>query len=74
MQNKLTQKALFWFGTIMAAAFICCGFLFLTSHFLIENVPPPNRKYLGIIFIFYGSFRTTRQYNMYKRLKRGNEA
>jgi DMSO/TMAO reductase YedYZ heme-binding membrane subunit len=74
MQNKLTQMALFWFGTIMAAAFLCCGFLFLLSNFLIERVPLPNRTYLGIVMLFYAGFRGTRQYKMYQRIKRGDDA
>lgn len=71
MHNRLTQVALFWVGTLMAAAFLCCGFLFLLSNFLIENVPPPNRTYMGIVFLLYAGFRGTRQYNVYKRIKRG---
>lgn len=71
MQDKLTRMALFWFGTVMAAAFLCCGFLFLTTNFLIERVPPPNRTYLGIVMLFYAAFRGTRQYNVYKRMTRG---
>jgi hypothetical protein len=71
MHNRLTQVALFWFGTVMAAAFLCCGFLFLFSNFLIDNVPPPNRKYLGIILLLYAGFRGSRQYNVYQKLKRG---
>jgi phosphate transport system substrate-binding protein len=37
MQNKLTRLVLFWFGTFMATAIICCGFLFLTTDILIED-------------------------------------
>ena len=70
MQNKLMQTALFWFGTVMAAAFLCCGFLFLLSDVLIENFPQPNRKWLGILFIVYASYRGVRQYNLFKKLKR----
>lgn len=72
MQSKLTQMTLFWFGTIMAAVFLCCGFLFICSNFLIDRVPPPNRTYIGILFLLYAGFRATRQYNLYKRLKRGD--
>lgn len=72
MQDKLTQMALFWFGTVMAAVFLCCGFLFLCSNFMIENIPHPNRTWVGILFLLYAGFRTTRQYNLYKRLKRGH--
>jgi len=72
MHNRPTQVVLFWFGTLMAAAFLCCGFLFLTSNFLIERVPPPNRTYLGIVLLLYAGFRATRQYNVFKKLKRGD--
>ena len=73
MQNKLLLTVLFWFGTLMAAVFICCGFAFLLTDFLVVNVPKPNRTYLGIVFIIYGSFRAVRQYNQYKRNLRQNE-
>lgn len=74
MQSRLTQKALFWFGTVMAAAFLCCGFLFLTSNFLIEKVPAPNRTYMGIVFLLYAGFRGTRQYKVFKQLKQKPDA
>jgi len=64
------QTALFWFGILMAAVFICCGFAFLLSDFLVSNVPKPNRTWLGIIFLLYGSFRGTRQYMQYKKMRR----
>jgi hypothetical protein len=69
MQDRLRQTVLFWFGTIMAAVFLCCGFLFLLSNFLAENVPPPNRTYLGLLFLLYAGFRFSRQYRMYVRLR-----
>ena len=71
MQDKLTKLTLFWFGTFMAAAFACCGFLFLVSNFLIDNVPYPNRTWLGIILLLYAGFRGSRQYIAYQRIKRG---
>jgi len=70
MQNKQLQTVLFWFGVLMAAVFICCGFAFLFTDFLLKNVPQPNRNWLGFIFIIYGSFRAARQYAQYKRAKR----
>ncbi len=69
MQNKLTQMALFWFGTIMAAAFLCCGFIFLCSDVMIENFPQPKRNWLGILFLIYGGYRGVRQYFLFKKLK-----
>lgn len=72
MQDKLTQKALFWFGTFMAAAFLCCGFLFLLSNILIENFPEPNRTWLGVLFLVYAGYRGARQYLQYKKLYRPN--
>ena len=70
MQNKQLKTTLFWFGMVMAAVFICCGFAFLLSDFLIANVPKPNRTYLGYVFIFYGAFRAARQYNRFKIMQR----
>ena len=69
MQSRLMQTALFWFGNIMAAAFLCCGFLFLCSNFLIEKVPAPNRMYLGLLMLLYAGFRASRQYKFYKKIK-----
>jgi hypothetical protein len=68
MQSKLAAKALFWFGTLMAAVFLSCGLLFLLSDFLIENLPPPNRTYLGYMFIGYSIFRGWRQYSLYRKI------
>lgn len=73
MQNKQTQTVLFWFGIAMAAVFICCGFAFLLNDSLLKNVQRPNRTILGIVFILYGSFRATRQYNRYKILQQHDE-
>lgn len=72
-QNKQLQKMLFWFGMIMAAVFICCGFFFLLNKTFLDRVPETNRTILGIVFILYGSFRATRQYNRYKILKQRDE-
>src|SRR4051812_26810108 len=69
MQNKQMNTVLFWFGILMAAVFICCGFSFLFTNFLLANVPKPNRTYLGYVFIVYGAFRATRQYSRYKNCK-----
>ena len=69
MQNTQMQKVLFWFGMIMAAVFICCGFFFLLNKTFLERVPETNRTILGIVFILYGSFRATRQYSRYKQLQ-----
>lgn len=69
MQNKQMQTVLFWFGILMAAVFICCGFSFLLTDFLLANVPKPNRTYLSYVFIVYGAFRATRQYMRYKKLQ-----
>lgn len=71
MQDRLRRIVLFWFGTIMAAAFLCCGFVFLFTNFLIDNVPPPNRIYLGLLFLLYAAYRMSRQYRLYVRLKHG---
>lgn len=71
MQDRLRRIVLFWFGTIMAAAFLCCGFIFLLTNFLIDNVPPPNRTYLGWLFLLYAAYRMSRQYRVYLRLKHG---
>ncbi|HXB39872.1 MAG TPA: hypothetical protein VNZ49_04970 [Bacteroidia bacterium] len=73
MQDKLMQTALFWFGTIMAAAFLCCGLLFLCSDVMIDNFPPPNRKWLGILFLVYAGYRGARQYIKFKKLKHDND-
>lgn len=73
MQNTQLQKVLFWFGMIMAAVFICCGFFFLLNKTFLERVPATNRMILGIVFILYGSFRATRQYARYKQLQQRNE-
>ena len=73
MQNKHLQTTLFWFGIVMAAVFICCGFAFLISDFLLANVPKPNRTYIGIVFIVYGAFRGTRQYKQYKKMQQPNK-
>lgn len=73
MQDKLMKTALFWFGTVMAAAFLCCGFLFLLSDALIENFPPPNRTWLGVLFIVYAGYRGARQYVLFKKLKQNQD-
>jgi hypothetical protein len=73
MQNKQLQIVLFWIGIIMAAVFICCGFIFLLTGFLIASLPKPNRTILGFVFIFYGAFRATRQYSRYKKMQQQNE-
>lgn len=51
----------------MAALFLGCGFVFLSTDFLLEKLPKPNRTWFGIIFIIYGGFRAARQYNQYKK-------
>ncbi|HKC68282.1 MAG TPA: hypothetical protein VKG26_08630 [Bacteroidia bacterium] len=63
------QRAFFITGTVMAALFIGCGFVFLCTGFLIERLPKPDRIWFGIIFIAYGGFRAVRQYNQYKKMK-----
>jgi hypothetical protein len=73
MQNKLTRLVLFWFGTFMATAIICCGFLFLTTDILIERLPPPRRTWFAIIFLVYGGFRAYRQYAQFKRMQQDEE-
>ena len=70
MQNKQLQIVLFWFGIVMAAVFICCGFAFLLNDTLMAKLPKTNRIILGIVFILYGAFRATRQYNQYKKMQR----
>jgi len=73
MQNKLTQIALFWFGNLMAAAFLCCGFLFLLTDFYIDNLPQPRRTWLGILFLAYSGYRGWRQYSMYKKIRQNTD-
>lgn len=73
MQNKLIQTALFWFGMIMAAVFICCGFIFLLNKTFLPVLADTKRTILGIVFLMYGAFRATRQYTNYKRMQRENE-
>ncbi len=70
MQDKLTGKALFWFGTAMAAAFLCCGFLFLCTDVLIDNFPEPKRTWLGILLLVYAGYRGARQYFRFKKMQR----
>lgn len=64
------QRVFLWTGVLMAALFLGCGFVFLCSDFLIEQLPKPNRTWFGIIFIVYGGFRAARQYNQFKKLKK----
>lgn len=63
------QRAFLITGIIMAALFIGCGFVFLSTDFMIEKLPKPNRIWFGIIFIVYGGFRAVRQYNQYKKMQ-----
>jgi hypothetical protein len=64
------QRVFLWTGTLMAALFIGCGFVFLCSDFMLEQLPKPKRTWFGILFLVYGGFRAVRQYNQFKKTKR----
>ena len=73
MHNRPTQVVLFWFGNLMAVAFLCCGFVFLLTDVLIDNFPYPNRKWLGVLLLVYAGYRGMRQFSQFKKLQRTDE-
>ena len=63
--NKITLV----FGAIVVALILVMGIGLLCTTILIEKIPKPNRTYLGLVFIFYASFRAYRIFKSFKDSK-----
>lgn len=63
------KNAFFYFGFIMAIAYLLIGMLFLFTPFLTETIAQ-NRAILGSVFIIYGIFRVIVSIQKMKRAKR----
>lgn len=69
MNNNLIQRLYMYVGALMSILILVMGIGLLATNALYETIPPPNRMYIGIIFIIYSIFRGVRVYQQYKRLK-----
>jgi hypothetical protein len=69
MNNNLLQRVYMYVGALMSILIFVMGIGLLTTKALYETIPPPNRTYIGIIFIIYSIFRGIRVYQQIKRLK-----
>lgn len=69
MNNNLLQRVYMYVGALMSVLILVMGIGLLATKALYETIPPPNRTYIGIIFIIYSIFRGVRVYQQFKRLK-----
>jgi formate-dependent nitrite reductase membrane component NrfD len=68
--TKVMQQTAMLIGIFMLLVILALAYAFLFTNFYIENLPNPNRKILGGIFIVYAIYRGVRIYSQYQRLKR----
>lgn len=72
MSQSLFQKTYWYVGLFMSILIFFMGLGLLFTSYLIDNLPLPNRTYLGGIFLVYSVFRGTRVYQQFKQ-NRNNE-
>jgi len=67
MSQGLFQKTYWYVGLFMSILIFLMGLGLIFTTFLIDNLPSPNRTYLGGIFLVYSVFRGTRVYQQFKQ-------
>ncbi len=72
MSQGMFQKTYWYVGMFMSILIFFMGLGLLFTAYLIDNLPSPNRTYLGGIFLVYSIFRGTRVYQQFKQ-NRNNE-
>jgi len=67
MSQGLFQKTYWYVGLFMSILIFFMGLGLLFTTYLNDNLPSPNRTYLGGIFLVYSVFRGTRVYQQFKQ-------
>jgi hypothetical protein len=73
MSQHLFQKTYWYVGLFMSILIFFMGIGLLFTNYLSDNLPTPNRTYLGGIFLVYSVFRGTRVYQQSKKFKNDEE-
>jgi hypothetical protein len=68
-QNDILKRTYWYFGVFMAVMILIFGIVLLATNVLYETIPPPNRTWIGIIFLIYSVYRGSRAFQQYQQFK-----
>jgi hypothetical protein len=71
---NIGERISFISSAFIGSLIFIAGIALLATNMLYEQIPKPNRTWLGIVFIVYGIYRGYRAKLQYDRMKHENRS